>query len=117
MRYVENNPVRAGMVASAADYRWSSARAHCMGEHDPLLDPNEPRAVEGWNEWLCGASDPRIADLIRECTLTGRPCGDEAFVQEIEKRTGRNLRPRKPGPKRKDPAADVPRLDFEREFR
>jgi len=34
IRYVENNPVRAGMVSSAEDFRWSSARAHCFGEPD-----------------------------------------------------------------------------------
>jgi REP-associated tyrosine transposase len=99
IRYVENNPVRAGMVSAARDFRWSSAPAHCAGEPDPLLDPSEPRAVEGWHEWLCGDTDPRIADLIRKCTLTGHPCGDEGFVDELEKKTGRNLRPKKRGPK------------------
>jgi len=98
IRYVENNPVRAGIVKSAADYRWSSARAHCDGAPDPLLDLDEPRAVEGWREWLGGETDLRIAALIRECTFTGRPCGDETFVSEIEKLTGRNLRRKKPGP-------------------
>ena len=34
MRYVENNPVRANIVTSATDFRWSSARAHCFGEPD-----------------------------------------------------------------------------------
>lgn len=113
IRYVENNPVRAGMVSSAHEYRWSSARAHCVGEVDPLLHVNEPRAVEGWNEWLNGEMDPKIADLIRECTFTGRPCGDDAFVQEMEKLTGRSLRRKKPGPARKNPAEHIPFLDFE----
>ena len=39
LRYVELNPVRAGMVAEPQDYRWSSAAAHCgSAEPDPLLD-------------------------------------------------------------------------------
>lgn len=37
LRYVELNPVRAGIVTSAGDYRWSSARAHCFGDSDLLL--------------------------------------------------------------------------------
>ena len=101
IRYVENNPVRANIVVSAADFRWSSARAHCFGEPDAVLDPGEPRAIEGWSEWLRGDVDTKIADLIRECTVTGRPCGDDMFVEQLEQLTGRKLRPKKPGPKRK----------------
>ena len=66
-----------------------------------LLDPGEPRAIEGWSEWLRGDVDTKIADLIRECTVTGRPCGDDMFVEQLEQLTGRNLRPKKPGPKPK----------------
>ncbi len=40
-RYTELNPVRAGMVAEPADYRWSSFRANGLGEHDPLVNPHE----------------------------------------------------------------------------
>jgi REP-associated tyrosine transposase len=113
IRYVENNPVRAGLVASAVDFRWSSARAHAFGDPDPLLDSAEPRAVEGWSEWLSGDFDPRIAELIRECTFTGRPCGDDAFVQELEALTGRQLRPKKRGPQPKRDANQTPGLKFE----
>jgi putative transposase len=37
MRYVELNPVRAGMVSRSEEYRWSSARAHIAGRDDELL--------------------------------------------------------------------------------
>lgn len=40
MRYVELNPVRAGMVSTSEEYRWSSARAHTNGHHDELLTPH-----------------------------------------------------------------------------
>ena len=45
MRYVERNPVRAGLVRRAEDYRWSSARAHCGLQQDPVLT-NDPH----WSE-------------------------------------------------------------------
>lgn len=40
-RYIELNPVRAGMVEHPADDRWSSYRAHAQGEDNPLLQPHE----------------------------------------------------------------------------
>lgn len=115
IRYVENNPVRAGMVSAASEYRWSSARAHCDGEPDPLLDLDEPRAVKGWREWLRGTVDAEFVDFLRECTMTGRPCGDNPFVQQMEKLTGRCLRPKKPGPPRKELDPGSPVLNFDRE--
>jgi len=38
MRYIDLNPVRAGMVKSPKDYRWSSYRHYAYGEKDPLID-------------------------------------------------------------------------------
>jgi len=35
--FCELNPVRAGMVARARDYRWSSYRAHALGAANALL--------------------------------------------------------------------------------
>ena len=40
-RYIELNPVRAGMVAHPAEYRWSSYRANAQGEADPVLTPHD----------------------------------------------------------------------------
>ena len=37
MRYVELNPVRAGMASRSDEYKWSSARAHVAGYEDELL--------------------------------------------------------------------------------
>ncbi len=40
MRYIELNPVRAGIVRRAGDFRWSSYRANALGRADPLLTPH-----------------------------------------------------------------------------
>ena len=40
MRYVELNPVRAGMAARPEEYRWSSYRFHALGECDDLIVPH-----------------------------------------------------------------------------
>ncbi|MGH9350101.1 MAG: transposase [Vicinamibacterales bacterium] len=39
-RYIELNPVRAAIVSTAEDYRWSSYRAYALGAHDPLITPH-----------------------------------------------------------------------------
>ncbi len=40
MRYVELNPVRAGLVSDPVDYRWSSYRANALGADDPIIAPH-----------------------------------------------------------------------------
>ena len=102
VRYVELNPVRARMVRRAADYRWSSARAHCLGSVDPLLTGEDRLAIPAWAEWLEGQGyDLKVDEFLRTCTATGRPCGDDAFVRDLERLTQRRLLPAKRGPKPK----------------
>ncbi len=96
-RYVEQNPVRAGMVEKASDYPWSSAGAHLSGQDDllvkvnPLLD-----MIPDWQEFLGEDVSEEMADLIRKHEQTGRPLGNKAFVDKLEKVLGRLLRPMKP---------------------
>jgi len=61
VRYVERNPVEAGMVFAAEDYPWSSAPWHCgQRSSDPLVSPDSPLrgAIEDWSRWLA-EPDPR----------------------------------------------------------
>ncbi len=104
LRYVELNPVRAGLAADAAEWRWSSAAAHLAGiDAAGMLDMNEwsTKWKPGlWREVLQnGVDDAALLDRIREATRTGRPCGEDEFVAGVEQRTHRLLRPRKRGPK------------------
>ncbi|NLH50842.1 MAG: transposase [Myxococcales bacterium] len=101
-RYVELNPVRAGLVARPEDYRWSSAAAHLSGRDD-LLVRTRPllEMVSDWRAFLQSAlSDEELADLRRH-EHTGRPLGDERFIESIERKIDRLLRRKKPGPKPK----------------
>jgi putative transposase len=99
LAYVERNPVRAEMVASAIEYPWSSARAHVSGtDESGLLDMTWwcKEWVGDWNEVLQKEED--AATSLRSCTYSGRPFGDEAFVKEVGERFGRTWirgRPRK----------------------
>lgn len=107
VRYVERNPVRAGLVEHAEAYPWSSAAAHCGLREDPLLaaDFPPPDVIEDWSAWLAEDGDPETEDRIRRQTHTGRPCGAAAFLDQLESLLHRTLRPRKRGRKPKSKKA------------
>jgi putative transposase len=78
IRYVELNPVRAGLVKRAEDYLWSSAMAHCGLRDDLLLSPipDSYGAVFGsWSEWLAAGNIALMDEALRKHTRTGRPLG------------------------------------------
>ena len=103
VRYAERNPVRAGMVERAEQYRWSSARAHCGHACEPVLSAEfpPPGVVNDWAAWLRDADDESTVDALRRQTRTGRPCGSPRFITQIESLLHRHLRPQPPGPKPK----------------
>jgi len=101
VRYVERNPVRAGLVARAEDWPWSSAAAHCGRRTDPLLSPIQmPWPVPDWTDYL-RTEDERMVEAIRRQTMTGRPSGSDSFVARLEGLIGRILHPQKRGRKPK----------------
>ena len=101
-RYVELNPLRAGLVRRAADWPWSSARAHLAG-HDDALVAVAPllERVPDWRGFLAGGLEEEALEALRRHTRTGRPLGNPAFLARLEARLGRRLRPGKPGPRPK----------------
>ncbi len=101
VRYIEQNPKRANIVKRAVEYRWSSARSHVYGEKDELLSENPfVSGIGDWTSYLEMETDDLSKKLLRTHTKTGRPLGDEKFIDEIEKLTGRNLKRKKTGPKK-----------------
>lgn len=99
LRYVDLNPVRAGLVSSATEWKWSSARAHMEPDcHDPLLDCAWTNWFRRWNysEWKelleAGNATTEEWNLLRRSTRTGEPFGPPDFIQQLEKESGRRLR-------------------------
>jgi putative transposase len=93
VRYVERNPVRAGMVKRAEDYLWSSAAAHCGLRSDTLLSSDFPPSgvIDDWAKWLEIDQSAEEQRTIRRHTSTGRPwCTPELLIQ-LEKLTGQKL--------------------------
>jgi putative transposase len=101
-RYVEMNPVAAGIVAHTEDYAWSSARAHLTGQDDKMMKVELLLSmVDNWQDFLSLSSEEEM-NTFRKHERSGRPLGQEAFVGRIEAELERTLRPQKPGPKQKN---------------
>jgi putative transposase len=92
LAYVDRNPLRAGMVRDAADYRWSSAAAHLSGvDSGGLLDLGWWREKGRGADWATALEDenPESTAALRNCTYSGRPYGSESLVREMAERFGR----------------------------
>lgn len=99
VRYVELNPVRAGLCAHPDDWRWSSAPAHLHDAPDSLvIVPAMRERISNWRSFLSDDLRPEMLESLRVHTRTGRPAGSRKFIEELEALTGRRLRRSKPGP-------------------
>lgn len=105
-RYVELNPVRAGMVERPADYRWSSYRANAENAPDALLSPHPVyQALAGdrdtraaaYRELFRHVEEPALVDQIRRATNGNFAFGNTGFLIAVASRLGRRVIPGKPG--------------------
>ena len=103
VRYVELNPVRAGLVQRAEDWPWSSASPHLAGVDDTLVHvaPMLER-IACWQSYLEAVESTKRMDAMRLHTRTGRPLGGESFIGVAERIVGRAVRVGRPGRKRRD---------------
>lgn len=111
-RYIELNPVRAGMVEHPADYRWSSYRANGQGEAVALVQPHPLYAALGaddaarqaaYRELFRHELEPGMVDSIRRATHGNFALGSERFAAEVASALGRRTQPGKPGRPRRTP--------------
>lgn len=103
VRYVERNPVRAGIISKPGDYAWSSAKHHLGLKIDKLIsgDGKWSGPVDNWDKVLQDEEDAALVDLLRNRTRSGFPCGDEEFVHKLSTALGRPLLNRGRGRPRK----------------
>jgi len=101
MRYIERNPVRAGIHKFAWNYNWSSAKLHAGKiKKDILIGQNILNYTS--KEWIALLKiDPDEKIMIRKSIKTGRPCGDIKFFEKCELITSRKLLQKKAGRKKK----------------
>lgn len=113
-RYVEMNPVRAGMVGVAGDFRWSSFRANAHGEECSLIEPHTEYQRLGataserqaaYRDLFGTAAAAAPLEEIRRATNGGFVLGDPPFKNSVACRLGRRVEASSPG--RRPTKADV----------
>jgi putative transposase len=101
-RYMELNPVRAGLVRSPAHYRWSSYRCNAQGKADALLSSHpvykrlgRSRAgrVEAYRALFRHALGDSIVEDLREATNKGWALGNDRFKAQLEALSRRRVSP------------------------
>ncbi|KAA6186928.1 transposase [Thiohalocapsa marina] len=112
-RYIELNPVRAGLVAGPDEYDWSSHAANALGNEDELVQPHAVyrqlgRSAKARRDaYRTGFGTPLSADFIkrlRDATNKAWVLGDAAFCHDIEARLNRRALPRERGGDRRSAA-------------
>jgi putative transposase len=109
-RYIELNPVRAGMVDHPGEHVWSSYRHHALGEHDPLVQSHAAYGAlgrdaiarrEAYRRLVAEAlADEEIA-AIRFYLQRQQALGTKQFQQQVSAVLGRRVGPGRPGRPRK----------------
>src|SRR6185369_2874714 len=111
-RYIELNPVRAGLVRHPLDYPWSSHAHYALGRNNPLITRHalfdhlagEP---DGFRAWFREEIKPEVLDRVRTSANRGWALGSDGFLDRIEGLLGCSARP----PKRGRPFKSSDRLD------
>jgi len=97
LRYIELNPVRAGMVTDPADYSWSSYRAHALGKQPAMWKPHDEYMALGstresrqavYRQLVAQEMSGDVVTEIRDALNTGLVLGNDRFREQIQKLTG-----------------------------
>ena len=106
MRYIEQNPIRAGMVAHPAGHRWSSYRTNTSSKSDPMVSPHpaylalghdSSRRLDAYHRLFEQPIAEADIERIRQSIQFSMPLGDQDFKQQIESLLGRSTGHAGPG--------------------
>ena len=106
-RYIELNPVRAGMVDSPADYKWSSYHANALGKSIKMYTPHpvylslaydKHTRIQTYQDLFRTGININESTMIRQATNKGLAIGSKRFAREIERLTGLRVTERQRGP-------------------
>ena len=101
-RYIEMNPVRAGMVSHPGDYRWTSYRANAQGELSGFISPHAvyselgsgtAQRAEAYRSIFKDRLPSVLIEQIRSSTNGNYVLGDQKFASEIAEILGKRVSP------------------------
>ena len=110
-RYIELNPVRAGLAVDPVGFHWSSYKANALGVGSELATPHEvflslgrsaQERQSAYRDLFRQSIQPTQLKMIREAVNKGLVLGSGAFKDQIEKSSGQRTRPRERGRPRKE---------------
>jgi putative transposase len=95
-RYVERNPVRAGLVSKPWQWEWSSAAAHSSEKENSQIELGDFFGITGmlcnsWRKYIDLTEEMSFLQRVRKHTFTGRPLGAAAFIENLEDKLRRRL--------------------------
>ena len=114
-RYIELNPVRAGLADDPGNYPWSSYRANAEGARDDLLRAHPEYLALGrhdgsqqcaYRSLFQDGMESSLLERIRNATNSGYPLSSESFKSSITHAHGWRLAPRPPGRPKKEVKSD-----------
>ena len=102
-RYILLNPVKAKIVKKAEEYKWSSIRHHLKREKISFINDELLQSlVADWDAYLKIEIEQSDVKMLKLHEGTGRPLGNNLFIEKLEKLLDVDLRKKKPGRKRKE---------------
>ncbi len=116
-RYIEMNPVRAGMVADPGEYPWSSYRHHALGQADRIVSPHPLCLALGttaadrqksYRELFLGALADAPIDELRMALNQNQPIGNARFYAQVQAATGQRRELKKRGRPPKKERSEAP---------
>jgi putative transposase len=103
LKYIEMNPVRAGVVSDAVGYPWSSASYHLSGRANPtVMADGLQRSVFHYKDFFSLEEKPEDLEAIRTATQQGKAWGKPAFLENLAESLGRVVTPRTRGRPKKN---------------
>ena len=105
-RYVELNPLRAGIEENPSEYPWSSCGAKTGRRKIPWLDldhfyleldENREIREKKYQDWILEDIPEEELAIIRNAVQRGQLTGKDRFIQEISEKIGRRIEPRGQG--------------------
>ena len=112
-RYVQRNPLRAGLVTRVEEWRWSSLWKRLHNPGADLLDPWPIPCPSDWLQLLNANDDASELEKVRDAIKRGIPLGDPDWIEETAQNVGLTSRLRSPGrQKRVAKTAPDPNLPY-----